>query len=259
MTFYNLNNQKITQDEWIKLFEPYYFLGGPTLNQKINRRTQGSKFVEDEIEKILKNGLEANDIPFVIAWKIGAIDHKASEFEQKVIFKKDFDKTFEFPDPYKGSGVIKTKKIIDYCKENFDYLKGLGDEAKNSFVKAEELFNNLKHNVGENNRFGFVKLLALLYFFTQRHWPIYDQFAHKAVSAIISNTKPHGHTDYMPLNDFDEYHKKYVEKIKEIFGRQDIERSTDRSLWVYGHFFNKNNNCNKTTNICRSQKKSKKS
>lgn len=256
MTFYDQDNQKISQPKWVESFEPYYFLNGPTYGS-INRGRQGSKFVENEIEKILKNGLEANDIPFVIAWKIGAIDHKVSEFEQKIIFKKDFNKTFEFPDPYRG--IIKAKKIIDYCQANFVNIIKLGDEAKNSETKAEELFNNLKHNVGENNRFGFVKLLALLYFFTQRYWPIYDQFAHKAVNAIISDTKPDEHINYTSFNDFGKYNKKYVKKIKEIFGRQDIERGTDRSLWVYGHFFNKNNNYNKTTNICHLQKKNKKS
>lgn len=256
MTFYNKKNKKITQEEWIEEFEPYYFLGGPTYDRSINRGKQGSKFVEDEIEKILKNGLEANDIPFVIAWKIGAIDHKMSELGQKIVFLKNFDETLEFPDRY---GIIRAKKIIDYCKTNFDYLSKLGDEAKNSEFKAEELFNNLKHNVGEKKRFGIVKLLALLYFFTQRHWPIYDQFVHKAVNAIISDTKPDEHINYTSFNDFGEYRKKYVEKNKEIFGRQDIGRDIDRALWVYGHFFNKNNNCNKTTNMCHLQKKNKKS
>ncbi len=235
MIFYDQNKQKITQDKWVELFEPYYFLNGKIHGRRINQRNQGSKFVEDKIEEILKNGLSSTDIPLIIAWKVGAIDHKTSESERKIIFLKNFDKTFEFPDPYRG--IIKSKKIIDYCQANFDSLIKLGDKAKNSKEKAEELFNNLKHNVGEKNRFGIVKLLALLYFFTQRYWPIYDQFAHKAVNAIISDMKPHEHTNHIPFNDFSGYHEKYAEKIKEIFGRRDIERNIDRSLWVYGHFF----------------------
>lgn len=238
MTFFNLSNAKITQDEWIELFEPYYFLGGPT-HGSINSGRQGSKFVEEKIEKILNSGLRQDELTLIVAWKIGAIDHKASEFQKDIVYKKKFDETFEFPDPYKRTMKIKAKKIIDYCKENFDHLIKLGDEAKNSEVKAEELFNILKHNVGEKNRFGFVKLLALLYFFTQRNWPIYDQFAHKAVNAIMSDTKPHEPTNYVPFNDFSEYREKYVKKIKNIFEKQNIERNIDRALWVYGHFFKK--------------------
>lgn len=86
MPFYNRNSQAITLNEWINLFEPYYFLNGPVLNHRINRSNQGSKFVENKIDFILENGLGADDLPLITAWKIGAIDHQYSENQKGIIF-----------------------------------------------------------------------------------------------------------------------------------------------------------------------------
>lgn len=251
MTFYNRNNQKITQDEWVELYEPYYFLGGPTYGRSIPKRRQGSKFVEEKIEEILKKGLQQDELTLIVAWKIGAIDHKVSELKGEIIFLKNFDETFEFPDQY--GRIIKAKEIIEYCQKKFS-------DITKKISNAELLYDDLEEHRGQKSYFGMVKLLALLYFFTQRHWPIYDQFAHRAVEAITADIK---HDEpvgcYNQIGGFKEYREKYVEKIKNIFRKQDIGRNVDRALWVYGHFFNKDNNCNTTIDICRSQKKNKKS
>lgn len=225
--FYNINKQEITKDKWVKEFEHFYFLNGLTYGSRITSKNQGSKFVEDKIEEILKNGLKSIDIPLVNAWKIGAIDHKASELQRDIIYKNNFDKNFEFPDQYGHK--IRAGYIINYCQHNFDYLIKISDEA-------EHLYNVLFQNRGLKSWFGEVKCFSLLYFFTRGTWPIYDKFAHVALNAISSNKLPGDVVPYKQVTTWSGY-QRYADKIDNLFGSKNIPREIDRSLWVYGHFF----------------------
>lgn len=227
MVFYNRNGQEINQNEWINKFQPIYYLGGPTYDHHITRGNQGSKFVEDEIEKILKNGLNSTNIPLIIAWKIGAIDHHDSEQQKAIIYKNNFYQTSELKTRF---GPIKTTDIIRYCRENFDDLI-------NTIKDAERLFDLLYKNRGQNNRFGPVYCISLVYFFTQGAWPIYDRYAHTAIEAIFSGKLIGDTIPYRQINNWDDYQKYYVNKMEDLFDTKNIPREIDRSLWVYGHFF----------------------
>lgn len=227
MTFYDQNNQKITQLEWVKLFEPYYFLSGKIHGRRINRQNQGSKFVENEIEKILKNGLNSTNVPLIIAWKIGAINHSDSEQQKTIIYKNNFYQTSELKTLF---GPIKTADIIKYCVDNFDDLIDANKDA-------ERLFDLLYKNRGQNSRFGHVYCISLLYFFTQGVWPIYDRYAHTAIEAIFSGKLIGDIIPYRQINSWSDYQKYYVNKMIDLFGTKNIPRKIDRSLWVYGHFF----------------------
>lgn len=225
MTFYNTNNQVISQAEWIKKFQPYYYLGGPTYGRRITRRNQGSKFVEEKIEKIMEKGLSQGDIPLIIAWKIGAIDHRASEDQQAIVYRNNFNTEFIYQIPARR--LINAKNIINYCQENFDNLI--------NNVNVEESFNNLLQSRGEG--IGQVYCLSLIYFFTQGKWPIYDRYAHIALDAILLNKQPDELIQYRQINSWQNYCEKYVNNVKAVFGSQNISRDIDRSLWVYGHFY----------------------
>jgi len=229
MIFYDRSDQEIDKKEWIKEFECYYFLGGLTYGHRVNIGNQGSKFIEEKIEQILHRGLQINDLPLVIAWKIGAINHPASEYQQNIIYKNQFDQNFQLKTHF---GLMNAGNIINYCQNNFEEL--LAND------NAENVFNELYNNRGKGNRFGIVYCLALLYFFTQGKWPIYDKYAHIALDAILSNRQPGELIRYNQINDWQDYYEKYVKKIKNIFGAQNIPRNLDRSLWVYGHFFKVN-------------------
>ncbi|MFH1287225.1 MAG: hypothetical protein ABII25_00815 [bacterium] len=230
MAFYKTNNQEITQtEEWINLFQPYYYLDGPINGKRINRRNQGSRFVENEIEKILKRNLQSNDLPLIIAWKIGAINHQISEYQQTINYKNNFDQNFQLQGRY---GLINAGETVHYCQNNFEEL------ILNN--NTEKIFDLLYRNRGANNKFGLVYCLALLYFFTQGKWPIYDKYAHIALDAILLNRQPGELICYTQINSWRDYCEKYVDKIKNIFGVQNIPRNIDRSLWVYGHFYESN-------------------
>ena len=87
----------------------------------------------------MKNGLQSDDLTLVIAWKIGAIDHIASEHQQSVIYKTNFNQTFEFIGQF--GRTIRAGDIINYCRTNFNILTNSDN--------AEPLYNNLYHNRGQ--------------------------------------------------------------------------------------------------------------
>lgn len=230
MTFYNQDGQEIDQETWINTYEPYYFLNGPTLNRRISGRNQSSQYVEDRIEKILKRGLESAELPLVIAWKIGAINHRESESQHKIVYRQNFEETLRFAAPFPN---VNTEQIIEYCTNNFDRLKTM---AQNNQI--EQLFQELYDNSGQG--IGPINCISLIYFFSQGEWPICDRFAYTAAKAILNDSQPGQNVAYGEINHYNRYNNHYVEKITKIFNDRKISRKIDRSLWAYGHFFNIN-------------------
>jgi hypothetical protein len=231
MIFFNREGQKITIEEWVDIYESYYFLGGEIFGRRITRNNQGSEYVEGKIEEILERGLVKEglreDLTLIVAWKIGAIDHNSSVLLGGVIYKNEFNLKLKFSGQY---GVIYANDIINYCLDNFDKLIELCNDP-------QQLYDDLYKNRGQGNGIGATYCISLLYFFTQGKWPIYDKFAHTAINAIINDVHPSEVVNYRAINDFPDYCNNYVEKIKDIFGEQKIPRKIDRALWVYGHFF----------------------
>lgn len=95
MQLYSLCNKALTLDEFVGEYQPMYFI--TSRNKLIRNKT--SHFVEQEIEKILIQGLRPTDLPFVLAWKIGNIKHKASI--NKIAYKNNCNKTLEFKDRFR--------------------------------------------------------------------------------------------------------------------------------------------------------------
>lgn len=69
-----MQNKSLSWEEFLNEYEPLYFI----TSQNILIRNKTSLFVEKEIERILIKGLSPNDLPFILAWKIGTINQKAS-------------------------------------------------------------------------------------------------------------------------------------------------------------------------------------
>lgn len=224
MKFFDLEGKEISMDKWVDLYEPYYFLGGNTYKRNILPRNQGSRFIEEKVEEILQNDLRKQDLEFVFAWKIGAIDHLKSETEKKIIYKNDFDITKIFAGPYRS---IHAGELLDYCRAHFVELNKLQNNP-------EKLYQALFNNRGMGNHIGIVYCLSFVYFFTQGKYPIYDKFAHIAADAIYSENLP-SKKSYRLISSWEQYEKEFVEKINNIFGGTKIKRKIDRALWVYGH------------------------
>ena len=100
-----------------------------------------------------------------------------------------------------------------------------------------------------------VYCITLLYFISKGKYPIFDQFADKALDVISNNKEEFPNTDhkmYEPLpselptkgekpREFKERYHEYCEKIEKLKNqlpevyRNPRNRGLDRALWVYGH------------------------
>jgi len=228
---YSLKNGPLNWQEFVKEYEPLYFI--TSYNKLI--RNKSSLFVEKEIENILAYGLKPADLPLILAWKIGTIDHKASI--NKVVYRDNCNATLEFKTQY---NIIKAKPMVDYIKKNFSYLKTLA--KRNPY----ELFINLCEN--KVDYFGTTYIITVLYFLSSGVLPIYDKYAHIALLAIKNNIRINQTVyGYKPIESATDMTSRerawrtyidYCKLLLEVVGEEKYkDRSVDRSLWVYGHVF----------------------
>jgi len=237
--FFDTNRRELKWDEFLDYYEPYYFINDkPKLFKcKMRDLNQTSKFVEDNIENILKNGLDLEDIILVIAWKLGMIDHYKSEECNWIIYRNNFSKYMI----YKRYSEVRLSPMISYIKDNFKELSDLaGSEPYSLFKKICE--NKVKG-------FGSTYIINLVFFFTGGRMPIYDKFVKMALWAFENNLVPDtGEVikvkeipglNYLP-EDIDKawnYYQDYIVDLKRVSNSDFITRKVDRALWVYGHGF----------------------
>lgn len=225
MAFFDLNNNQINIQQFINTYEHYYYLNTPNVGRRITRRNKSNQFIENNIQNILIRGLNQNDLIFVIAWKIGAIDHVQSN--NAIIYRQNFNNTLNFQTQF---NIINVNHLVQYIINNFNQLINM---VNNPQLLFQTIFQNRRHN----SYFGLVYCLTLVYFFTQGQYPIYDKYAHIALHAYQNNIPPNNRIVYNQINDWLDYNQ-YSNSLSNIFGNHNIPRNIDRSLWVYGHFFN---------------------
>ena len=83
-------------------------------------------------------------------------------------------------------------------------------------------------------------LITVLYFKSNKKYPIYDYYAHRAVKALYLNKNPEeifvgAAPDKNEIGKVLAMYKEYVFLLEQVFGYSDIGRDLDRALWVYGH------------------------
>ena len=76
-------------EEFLKQYEPPYFVGEPPVKSVSGRVIgQNSHLAEKEMQTYLEKGImHSEDIIKILDWKIGRIDHKASDIEGVVQYK----------------------------------------------------------------------------------------------------------------------------------------------------------------------------
>jgi hypothetical protein len=226
MKFFDPNNKPISIEEWRKTYRPYYFSGGPTYGGKLNSRNQSSRYVEAQIEKLLNRPptqmLTFDDLKLIMAWKLGEVNHKASE--SSLVFRPEWQDGLMSRGQYRP---MDFSKAIQFLSQKMKTLDGMD---------AKGIFDFLPQCKSELPNFGNVYWLTVLYFVTRGQWPIFDKYASIAVNAILADTKIGTAVAYNPSPGWPDY-LDYVAKLKTIFGHQNIPRLDDQCLWVYGHFF----------------------
>lgn len=90
--FFDPKGQSLDLTSWCDLYGSYYFLNAPKRGRKINSRNQTSPFVESEAIRILNQTqlLNYENLKFIFGWKLGQINHRASEQEQQVSYRLDW-------------------------------------------------------------------------------------------------------------------------------------------------------------------------
>ena len=236
MKFYDISGKEISSDAFVRMYADSYYIG----NEKLcTRASQSSRYTEQEIDRILREGIKAkHDVVHILAWKIGKIKHKDST--DKFVYAKDWvgAELFEVSlynnkfDIEKVSGYISGNIARLETQAETDPQGGLND------LKALNIYG-----------IGTVYLITLLYFISRGKHPIYDRFAKMAVDAIIGDKRPGEAIVYNELPDkksnkfdtlFKDHLSDYSSNLYSIFKDEYKEnRDIDRALWVYGHCFSR--------------------
>ncbi len=223
--------------DWLKKYEPFYFLGGP-VSPRINRRNQSSRFVEDKVCALLEQPtlLSKQDLILLMAWKMGLIDHGSSEARRKIIYKQNFDLALINRGRF---GILNFSKSIPYLADKMPEI------AQNLAKEPKYLLDRVCGPHPELQGFGVTYILTVQFFITHGRDPIYDKFAHMGAIAINQGLQPGDSIRWAPVQNWTEY-QHYVDLLKPISAScaqstsglpMTVPRSVDRALWVYGHFF----------------------
>lgn len=236
--FYDTMGKELNWKDFLSYYEPFYFL--PSESDALVRiKHKTSPFIEKEIERILANGLNKNDIIFIIAWKLGDIKHSESEKSKQIEYQREFNIKLINSRNYNLSDMVK------YLNINFDRLAELAQSKQYG-----ELFCDLCIN--KVSGFGTTYIINLMFFFSKGELPIYDAYVNCALNAIRNKYKPdetcvvkitnipqlnNGHQDH--IHKAWNFYLDYIKELKTIYGSDNITRTMDRALWVYGHCFKK--------------------
>jgi hypothetical protein len=232
MMFFDDKGNRIQCQEWLKIYEPYYFLNCSTRGHRIHRGNQTSRFVENQVCALLTQTtpFSKDDLILAIAWKIGLIDHRSSEASKKIKYLRDWPTALK--DRYGHDFSVSIPSLAASMPTILTQL-GQGN--------PQYLFD--LHS--ELDGFGPVFILTVLFFVSHGRFPIYDRFAHIAALAIAQGLPPGSFVDYRAVqkwNDFQHYMNLLLpisHACPQGLGTpsMSISRLVDRALWVYGHFF----------------------
>lgn len=223
--FFDPDGRRIRGDEWVQIYEQYYFVGGPTHGRRLTKRNQSSRFVEDNICGLLqKDELTEEDLKQIVAWKVGMIDHQASETSKGIKYLGDWHKDLQ--DRYGHSFARSISRLGKQARE-------LRQDAKDCrYRKIFDLHRDLEG-------FDPVYMLTILFFLSHEKEPIYDKYADIAAQAINDGRQPGSNVNYRPLVSWTDY-EKYKGVLRSIASEchaSFVSRPIDRALWSYGHFF----------------------
>ena len=243
MKFFDLEGNVIRQEKFIEKYSEDYFIR----DDPLFKHNRSSRYIEDEITEILKNGIHNDEegkreVAKILAWKIGKINHDESQKNQKFEYIIDW-KNAEKLEGVKIVGRYPIKGAVEYIvREKNELAKKEPQDFLNE-LKDKEIFKGI----------GFVYMTTLLYFLSQGTYPIYDRFAHQAAKAIYFEVNPDdvyvglapGKTE---IDKFLRMYNEYCWLLKQIFGDFRIKRDVDQALWVYGHASIKKSEFNDSVN-----------
>lgn len=235
MKFYYQDGNRIASvEKFIDLYSKDYYLKKPGERVLVHRLRRSSEYIEDEITRILDNGIKNNDegkreVAMIIAWKTGKIDHVKSQEKKNFVYTNDWQNAEQL-EGVNIMGKYPIKDAVEYIVREKDELAKKDPPDFLNELKDKSIFNGI----------GTVYMTTLLYFLTHGTYPIYDRFAHQAAKAIYLGINPNDvyigfAPDKSKTNEFLKMYNEYCWLLSQIFGAYKISREQDQALWVYGH------------------------
>jgi hypothetical protein len=231
--FHDQQGRQIPYAQWLRIYRPYYFLGGPTYGRRINGRNQSSLWVESQIDALLLQpvSLSQADLTVAMAWKIGLIDHAASQATSTVVYRPTtWPATLTANNGYRR---VNFSQSIPWLAAN------MGAICHQLASNPQSLFNLKSSQV--LGGFGPTYRLTLQFFVSHGSDPIYDRFAHLGALAIDQGLPPGvAVQNYRPVQSWNDYQAFQALLRRNGFqpqGTMFVSRDDDRALWAYGHFF----------------------
>lgn len=205
--FFDPKGGEIDKDEFVKIYSLTYFWSPQNRNN----------LLEDKIERILKrrqtskDELTEEEISDILCWKTGG--QRQGNNVETARFQKSIS-------------ISEVKKCIDQHKDN-------DAELLTNLISIDDV--------------GYVYALTMLYFLSGGEYPIFDRYAHVAITAITDNIgfcEPIKYNDLTTSTNGDyvlrKYDSEYRQKIYSVFSKEEtLGRDVDRALWAYGHLFYK--------------------
>jgi hypothetical protein len=190
MKFFDDQGNQIQSQQWLKTYEPYYFIGGATWGRRINGRNQSSGFVEDQVCAMLTQAapLSVQDLTLAMAWKIGGlIDHRRSEANQEIEYLHNWPRTLTATGQY---GARDFSQSIPFLASNMNAIL-------KQIIQGNPQY--LLDLVPQLAGFGNVYILTILFFVSRGKYPIYDKYAHIGAHAITRDSPPGSRVQYKEL------------------------------------------------------------
>ena len=253
MKFFMPNGKEISAEEFVEKYSDDYYLKENGEQSLVPGLDRNSRFVEKTISEILRKGIQnEQDVARIIAWKVAKIKQRESEENQQFIYASDWANAEQLT-VTRYSNTFPLDTIAHDITSDIKRLEKLATED------PQEFLNDI--NKAEYKGMGSVYLITLLYFLSKGKYPIYDQFAMKALSAIKGNIIPKSgeivdvdveFTD-LPVKESKGFKHVmenemdiYIGMLNETFGdKWKTDRRYDQALWAYGHLFagNKKHTC----------------
>ncbi|MCR5755723.1 MAG: hypothetical protein K6G30_13040 [Acetatifactor sp.] len=235
-TLYRFSLLQNEKEAFVEKYEQLYFQNSNsyTVDEKILLGTvlqnKTEKSVEDYADEVLRKQVLDKR---VFLWKAGRLTGKQAKLKDADSIPQNeivngrghkIENAEEFINAVNCMELEKGKKGIDGFESNYAKILDIAKKKELKYV-------------------GTVYLITVLFFLSNKEYPIYDFFAHRAIKALYLGKKTvevfvGAAPDKNELDKVFAMYKEYLFLLKQVFGEYSIERNLDRALWVYGHVNN---------------------
>ena len=261
MLFFDTKGTIISKDQFVDAYSHDYFLLESGQKGLVAGLSRNSNYIEEEIKRVLakiKNNEEIHekDVTRILAWKVGKIKHRDSEDAKRFEYYSDWINAEKTGMVVIRKHEVNLNNIASLIINNLSSLTTVAKKNPRKFIEELRAKDLELYNGECFCQIGSVYMLTLLYFLSGAEYPIYDQFAHKAVKAIYFDKKPNQiYVGSAPTKELKSWKKdaknneslkywinntvnmleEYMWYLEYIFKKRDISREEDQALWVYGH------------------------